>query len=152
MFKKSIQHQIIIQAPVNIVWDTIVNLKDYPKWNLLTPAMSFEFVVGHEFLLDTYLSEKEVVRKEPMVMLSFNPEKYDVSWGTSRTKPKFPGIKSCRRQTCMQMKDNNTSFAHVQKFEGILTPIVLLLYKKKLNKAFYLYCESLKKYSESIVI
>ncbi len=151
MFNKSIQHQVTIQAPANIVWDNILNLKDYPKWNPMTPVLALEFVVGHEFLLDTYLSEKDVVRKEPMVMLSFDPEKYDISWGTSRTRPQFPGIKSCRRQTCRLIEENSTLFKHDQKFEGVLTPIIFLLYKNKLDRAFNLYCESLKKYSESMI-
>ncbi len=86
-----------------------------------------------------------------MVMLSFNPENYDIAWGTSRIKPKFPGIKSCRRQTCKSLEEKSTLFIQDQKFEGVLTPIVVLLYKRKLDRAFQLYCENLKKYSESMI-
>ncbi len=67
--------EIDIDAPVEKVWNIIIDLERYPEWNTFTPRMGAkQIVVGEEFLLDCQMTEKQLLRDE---------KKY--SWPTSQS-------------------------------------------------------------------
>ena len=97
---KVTRSEIDIDAPVEKVWNIIIDLERYPEWNTFTPRMGAkQIVVGEEFLLDCQMTEKQLLRDEKEVFLAYEPEQYRVCWGTSRTRGR-PGIKSYRWQIC----------------------------------------------------
>ena len=146
---KVTRSEIDIDAPVEKVWNIIIDLVRYPEWNTFTPRMGVkQIVVGEEFLLDCQMTEKQLLRDEKEVFLAYEPERYRVCWGTSRTKGR-PGIKSYRWQICEPVNDKRTHFINYEEFHGILAPLVNLLYGKKLHRAFVGYCQDLKKRAES---
>ena len=146
---KVTRSEIDIDAPVEKVWNIIIDLERYPEWNTFTPRMGVkQIVVGEEFLLDCQMTEKQLLRDEKEVFLNYEPEQYRVCWGTSRTKGR-PGIKSYRWQICEPVNDKRTHFINYEEFHGILAPLVNLLYGKKLHRAFVGYCQDLKKRAES---
>ena len=146
---KVTRSEIDIDAPVEKVWNIIIDLERYPEWNTFTPRMGVkQIVVGEEFLLDCQMTEKQLLRDEKEVFLAYEPERYRVCWGTSRTKGR-PGIKSYRWQSCEPVNDKRTHFINYEEFHGILAPLVNLLYGKKLHRAFVGYCQDLKKRAES---
>jgi hypothetical protein len=146
---KVTRSEIDIDAPVEKVWNIIIDLVRYPEWNTFTPRMGVkQIVVGEEFLLDCQMTEKQLLRDEKEVFLAYEPERYRVCWGTSRTKGR-PGIKSYRWQICEPVNDKRTHFINFEEFHGILAPLVNLLYGKKLQHAFIGYCQDLKKRAES---
>lgn len=144
-----VRSEIDIDAPVDKVWNVIIDLKRYPQWNKFTPRMSAsKIVVGEEFDLDCQMTEKQLLKNEHEVFLSYEPECYKVCWGTSRTKGR-PGIKSFRWQICVPMEAERTHFVNFEEFHGMLAPVVNLFYGKKLKRAFEGYCLSLKRRAES---
>ena len=146
---KVTRSEIDIDAPVEKVWNIIIDLERYSEWNTFTPRMEAkQIVVGEEFLLDCQMTEKQLLRDEKEVFLAYEPERYRVCWGTSRTKGR-PGIKSYRWQICEPVNDKRTHFINYEEFHGILAPLVNLLYGKKLHRAFVGYCQDLKKRAES---
>jgi len=146
---KVTRSEIDIDAPVENVWNIIIDLERYPEWNTFTPRMGAkQIVVGDEFLLDCQMTEKQLLRDEKEVFLAYEPERFRVCWGTSRTRGR-PGIKSYRWQICEPVNDKRTHFINYEEFHGILAPLVNLLYGKKLHRAFVGYCQDLKKRAES---
>jgi hypothetical protein len=146
---KVVRSEIEINAPAQKVWDVIVDLERYPEWNRFTPRMSAKkIVVGEEFDLDCQMTEKQLLKDEHEVFLAYEPERYKVSWGTSRTRGR-PGIKSFRWQICEPLDDQRTHFVNYEEFHGVLAPLVNLLYGKKLKRAFDSYCQALKQRAES---
>jgi hypothetical protein len=146
---KLVRGEIEINAPVQKVWDIIVDLERYSEWNTFTPRMSArKVVVGEEFDLDCQMTEKQLLRDEHEVFLSYEPEQYKVCWGTSRTRGR-PGIKSFRWQICEPRDQSRTHFVNYEEFHGVLAPVVNFLYGKKLKRAFEVYCQALKKRAES---
>lgn len=138
-----------IEAPVQKVWNIIIDLERYPEWNPFTPRISAtRIVVGQEFVLDCRLSEKQLLRDEKEVFLAYQPEEYRLCWGTSRTRGRR-GIKSWRWQICRPLGENRTHFVNYEQFRGPLAPLVWLLYGRKLKRGFDSYCEALKKRAES---
>jgi hypothetical protein len=144
-----VRGEIEINAPVQKVWDIIVDLERYPEWNKFTPRMSVgKIVVGEEFDLDCQMTEKQLLKDEHEVFLSYEPEQFKVCWGTSRTRGR-PGIKSFRWQICEPRDEARTHFVNYEEFHGVLAPVVNFLYGKKLKRAFEVYCQALKSRAES---
>lgn len=146
---KLVRCEIGINAPVQKVWDIIVDLERYAEWNTFTPRMTArKVVVGEEFDLDCQMTEKQLLKDEHEVFLSYEPEQYKVCWGTSRTRGR-PGIKSFRWQICEPRDEGRTHFINYEEFHGVLAPVVNFLYGKKLKRAFEVYCQALKSRAES---
>jgi len=146
---KLVRSEINIEAPAQRVWDKIVDLERYPEWNTFTPRINAKkIVVGDEFDLDCQMTDKQLLKNEHEVFLIYDPEHYKVCWGTSRTKGR-PGIKSFSWQICEPIDERRTHFVNYEEFHGILAPIVCLMYNKKLQIAYNIYCQALKKRSES---
>jgi hypothetical protein len=146
---KVIRSEIDIDAPMEKVWNIIIDLERYPEWNPFTPRVGAKrIVVGEEFLLDCRMTEKQLLKDEREVFLAYEPERYRVCWGTSRTKGR-PGIKSYRWQICQPLGEHGTHFINYEEFHGILAPLVNLLYGKKLQRGFDGYCRALKNHAES---
>ena len=146
---KVIRSEIDVDAPVEKVWNIMIDLERYPEWNPFTPRVGAKrIVVGEEFLLDCQMTEKQLLKDEREVFLAYEPERYRVCWGTSRTKGR-PGIKSYRWQICQPLGERRTHFINYEEFHGILAPLVNLLYGKKLQRGFDSYCRALKNRAES---
>ena len=146
---KEVRIEIEIAAPAQKVWGIVTDLERYPEWNTFTPRMSAKkIVVGEEFDLDCQMTEKQLLKNEHEVFLAYEPEKFKVCWGTSRTKGR-PGIKSFRWQICQPVDDRRTRFTNYEQFHGPLSCIVHLLYARKMRAAFAVYCQALKKQAEA---
>ena len=146
---KEVRSEIEIAAPAQKVWGIITDLERYPEWNIFTPRMSAKkIVVGEEFDLDCQMTEKQLLKNEHEVFLAYEPEKFKVCWGTSRTRGR-PGIKSFRWQICEPLDDRRTRFLNYEQFHGPLTCMVYMLYGGKMRAAFAAYCQALKKRAEA---
>ena len=145
---KVVRTEIEIGAPVQKVWDVVVDLERYPEWNAFTPRMTAKKIeVGGEFDLDCQMTDKKLLKNEHEVFLAYEPERHKVCWGTSRTRGRR-GIKSFRWQICLPIDDRSTHFVNYEEFHGILAPVVSFLYSRKLNTAFKGYCQALKERAE----
>lgn len=146
---KVVRQEIDINAPPEKVWGVITDLRRYPEWCTFTPRLSAEkIVVGEEFDLDCQMTEKQLLKDEHEVFLAYEPEKYRVCWGTSRTKGR-PGIKSFRWQICEPLGDGRTHFINYEEFHGILASLVHFLYGKKMARAFEVYCQEVRQRAET---
>ncbi len=135
---KAIYSEIVINAPARTVWDIIIDPDNYHEWNSFIPAITLktsDVNVGSEFDLDCQMSDAKLLRDEHEVVLEVNPDKYIFRMGTSRTRGR-PGIKSNRYQICEPLSDSHMKYINYEEFRGILSPIVYLLYSKRLKQAF----------------
>lgn len=145
---KTIKNQIEIYAPEEDVWNILTDFSQYPAWNPLNPTMDVNLVVGEGFLLDSRITEKKHITGEPMEMLVCDPRKYEICWGSSRKKAKYPGVKSCRCQKIHRLDQNRTLLVHQMELDGILSSLAYFFYGEKLYIAFNKYCIALKKWAE----
>ena len=86
--ENAVSAEIVISAPIDTVWGILVDLDKYAEWNSFTPRVSTTLTVGEEFTLDCQMTPKNLMKDVPEVMLDFQPDKYLVQWGSSRTKRK----------------------------------------------------------------
>lgn len=149
---KPVYSEIEISAPARIVWRIIADPDNYPKWNPFIPRITLktrDLVVGSEFNLDCRMTDKTLLKNEKEVVLEVSPETYTFRMGTSRTRGR-PGIVSNRCQICEPTGDNSCRYINYEAFRGVLSPIVYLLYRKKLDAAFAKHNAALKQYAESM--
>ena len=135
-----------IAAPPEDVFAVILVVVRYPEWNPFTPRMTVrtdEMVVGQECDLDCQMTETELLEGEREVVLALDRERFHFCMGTSRTRGR-PGIRSFRWQKCEPSPGGGTDFENHESFHGPLGPLVHLLFRKRLKRAFENYCVALE--------
>jgi len=148
---KPIAAQIDIDAPPERVFGIVTDLDRYPDWNHFTPRITLatkDLRVGAELDLDCQMTERELLRDEHEVILALEPARFAFCMGTSRTRGR-PGIVSQRWQVCEPLEAGRTRFRNWEQFNGLISPIVWLLYVNKLQRAFERYCRDLKARAEA---
>jgi len=135
-----------IAAPPAAVFGVILDVDRYPEWNPFTPRMTVrtdEMAVGKEFDLDCWMTDTQLLEGEREVVLALDRERYHFCMGTSRTRGR-PGIKSFRWQKCEPSPGGGTDFENYESFHGPLGPLVYVLFRKRLKRAFEKYCVALE--------
>jgi hypothetical protein len=135
-----------IAAPPAAVFEVILDVDRYPEWNPFTPRMTVrtdEMAVGKEFDLDCRMTDTQLLEGEREVVLALDRERYHFCMGTSRTRGR-PGIKSFRWQKCERSPGGGTDFENYESFHGPLGPLVYVLFRKRLKRAFEKYCVALE--------
>ncbi len=130
----------------------VKDLDAYPEWNRFTPRITLktsDLLPGAEFDLDCQMTDRELLRDEHEVILHVDDRRRALCMGTSRTRGR-PGITSQRWQVCEVIDAGRTRFATWEEFRGILSPLVYLLYAKKLRSAFHRYCLDLQGRAEQL--
>ena len=143
---KPIRVEREIAAPPAQVFEVILDFDRYPEWNVFTPRITLrsdEVAVGREFELDCQMTDLQLLEGEREVVLALDRAELEFCMGTSRTRGR-PGIRSFRWQKCEPGRDGGTQFVNYESFQGTLAPIVYLLYRKRLKKAFERYCDALE--------
>ena len=143
---KAIRVERHIAAPPQAVFDVIMDVDRYPEWNVFNPRMTMrsgEVEVGKEFDLDCQMTERQLLRGEREVVLALDREERHFCMGTSRTRGR-PGIRSFRWQKCEPASDGGTRFINYESFHGPLGPLVHILYRRRLLRAFERYCVALE--------
>lgn len=143
---RRIQVEAVIRAPAETVWQVITDLDRYPEWNGFTPRVTLrtcDLRTGAEFDLDCQITDRKLLTGEHEVVLRLDEQRRALCMGTSRARGR-PGIVSERWQTCEVLDAGATRFVNWEEFRGPLSPLVQLLYARKLERAFRRYCVDLQ--------
>lgn len=121
MLKMEIKTEITINAKPNLVWDVLVNFKEYNNWNPFIKSITGDAKVGNKLEVNF-----EKITFKPTVLV-FDKNK-EFKWiGHLFFTGLFDGTHK------FELIDNNngsTTLLHSESFKGILVP----LFKKKLLK------------------
>ncbi len=144
---KEINSKIVINAPKQIVWNVLLDFEAYPKWNPFTPKVECSLVPGEEVILHVDMKQngKLLIQKETLLWVK---EQESIAWGITSTFP----VKTERAQILTALGPDKTEYLTYDKFWGMLVPVVMLFYKKKIQHGFDLVAEGLKKRAEEIFI
>ncbi|MEI6310776.1 MAG: SRPBCC domain-containing protein [Bacteroidota bacterium] len=138
-----IESTIIINAPVDKVWNILMEKDRYHLWNPFTPKIETTFEVGSDIILhvNMNLDNKILKQKEQILWIK---EKESVAWGISSPFP----VKTERAQVLTALSPTQTQYYTYDKFWGILVPLVMLLYRTKIQKGFDAVASGLKNFAE----
>jgi hypothetical protein len=141
---KSITAEIEIDAPVERVWNILVDLDSYPQWNPFTVRVDSTLEVGST--VDLYVRmkpNKEIVQREIVTVVEPNKK---LSWGLTMGA-KFL-LFTDRYQVLEALGPNKTRYFTSDDFSGVLTPLVMMLYGKHIKRGFDGIAAALKERAE----
>lgn len=139
-----IRTAIEIDAPAHDVWSILVNLEQYEEWNPLTVAAVGELVVGAPIRLYVKLGFLRMVRTHVISRIAIDAA---LCWRISN--PLTWLIRGERCQTVEALAENRCRYRNVERIDGILSPIIKVLFGHSIRKALESVGVSLKHRAEN---
>lgn len=141
---QEINSTITIHAPKQLVWQILIDLESYHKWNPFTPKVVSTLKPGDEVALHVNMNpgKKLLIQKETIL---WNKPTDSIAWGITASFP----VRTERAQLLTAVDENTTTYHTYDKFWGILVPIVMLFYRKKVQHGFDSVAKGLKAYAEA---
>lgn len=143
---KIIESKIIIEAPIQKVWEVLADFDNYQQWNPFTPRIDIKNEIGTQVGLHVRLnpkSKKTTLQKETLLKWE---EGKRLEWGIQDAWY----VKTVRIQQLTAIDDFRTEYYTSDAFEGPLTGLILLLFRNKIQIGFDDVCQGLKKQVESL--
>ena len=132
---------ILINAPLEKVWQALIDVENYPRWNPFTTRVETTFVVGEPAILYVTMSGQRRVEHEKII--AFEPQ-HAIAWGVVMGAPFI--LASNRRQIVEALDAEHTQYQTYQTFSGLLAPLIMTLYRKDIQRGFEAVGAALKKY------
>ncbi|KXT15883.1 hypothetical protein AC579_5523 [Pseudocercospora musae] len=157
-----LSHSLTIAAPASEVFEHVLHVADYEKWNTwvphakivqqpnsehhfthLRPGSIFEFYV----IMDAAKPSKTTTTGLMVTDISTPAQPTEVSW---KTHGGFAsrGLRSERFHEVIARAENQCEVRTWEVMGGFLAYTVKWMFQKTLDEKFKLWCEDLKKYSE----
>ncbi len=151
---KDISIKTIINAPIQKVWETLINIKDYSKWNPFVYDISFDKKIPEvncNMLFSVRFSNgKEVKSKE--FVTTFKPPKLNNN-KSALWVYRFDGflhkpymVRATRIQKLKALSENKTEYLSEEVFSGLLKAFLPV---KEVTKGFILQSNVLKELCEA---
>jgi hypothetical protein len=137
--------KVLINAPLEKVWHALVDLENYPRWNPFTTRVETTFVVGEPAILYVSMNGQQRVEREKII--AFEPPHVMV-WGVVMGASFI--LASNRRQIVEALDAEHTQYQTYQTFDGLLVPLIMILYRKDIQRGFEAVGTALKKYVEAL--
>lgn len=141
---KQIHTEIIINAPLQKVWQIIIQLEDYKNWNPI--------LIECRGIAKTGQRLKNVMRTKGSKTMSFNPivtkveeDQYFEWLGSLLVKGIFDGRHSFR---LTEISPEQVRLVHREEFSGIASGFILKKIKEQTTSNFILWNQALKAHAE----
>jgi hypothetical protein len=119
LLTRILESWIDINVPVSDVWDALVDVESWEKWNSFIPMVEGKLAVGNTMNIKVVSPGMKAMIFKPTV---YEIEEYQkISWGGGFLLFVYKGIHEFILE---DLDDNTTRFRQIEKFQG---PIVLLM-------------------------
>ena len=142
---KDVSASADIDAPIDLVWRLLVDFDSYPDWNPFTTRVVTTLQVGEPVELHVDMPGRSRSVQTEWVNL-VEPGR-TVCWGTRVVHPWL--LCANRWQTLTDMGDGRTRYETIDRFSGVLVPLVMALYGEPMRQGFESVAQALKKHAES---
>ena len=141
---KRIQTDIIIEAPVKVVWEVFTDKESYPEWNPFIKSIKGEMKVG-EILTNTLIQANgKSIQFTPRVLLA--EEEKEFRWLVYLwMKGIFDGEHYFKFEA---VSAHQTRLIHGENFTGFLSGLLMKMIGEDTEKGFIAMNEALKKQAE----
>ncbi len=136
MPEKKIYTEIDIDAPVEKVWDVLVDNKNYPSWNPYHVKVEGTLELGAKLNVEIHKPNGQKVEIEPHVMELERNKKLIWGGGISGV---FKGVHVFE---LISLNKNKTTLIHRERFSGIVIPFASL---DAIEEGYQLMNEALKR-------
>lgn len=136
-----------IKAPVNVVWDALVDFANYDTWNTFTYDVNMpHFDVGEEFVFTVNLA-KWMQRKQRERIQVIAPQQV-LAW--SYPHDQNPWLNATRYQVVVPLDETTTRYQTWETFTGLLVPVIRLTVFNMVQRGFEACARDLKRHCENI--
>ena len=142
-FRYSYQTFVYIDCDDTAIWDALTDLKNYHHWNPFTPMVETNWKIGDQVILTVQMKAGKKPIKQVEYLTRYDPVA-EIGWGMQWGA----FLKAERIQQISTDLNGKTSYFTEDIIEGILSPLVHLLYGKSIQSGFNALAKSLKKYLE----
>lgn len=145
---KIIETKIVINQPIDYVWQLFTCTSSYPEWNTLFGLDQFPTHIGQQIIVGLYDENKNVqFQMQPEVK---KLDQYHLEW---EGKLYINGLFNGRHQFIFTKIDaNTTQFIQAEDFNGLLVPILNYLIIQPTQLNFERMNESFKQYVEGYIL
>lgn len=141
---KNIETEIIINAPVNQVWEILKNFSEYPKWNPFILKMAENKKMDNSLSVMIKSGENKKMEFQPIVLKDEFEKEF--RWlGHLFVKGLFDGEHYFILE---KQGPDKTKFIHGEKFSGMLSSILLSMIRENTTKGFQSMNQALKERAE----
>ena len=137
---KIISSEIIINAPIKLVWEVLSDFDKYPTWNPFTPTIEVSPEIGSTVVLHVKMnpnSNKIIKQKETLLKWE---EGTQIDWGIQGAWH----VNTVRIQQLTSLDDQTTKYFTSDSFTGPMTWLVMWLYRNKIQSGFDSVAKALK--------
>lgn len=134
-----------IEAPAGVVWDVLTDAKSYGDWNPFTTRLETDFEVGSPIHLHIVMGPYSMDRRE-WVRAVEPPHRLE--WDTE-VLARFL-LYSSKEQRVTALGEARCSYHTTDLFSGLLTPLIMLLFRKLIVRGFDETAEALKRRCEAV--
>ncbi len=140
---KTAYAEITIDAPIEAVWATLIDLNAYDTWNPFTYKVEIDQVaVGQVLSFSVRMSKRYIRRQLEIIKVIDAP--HLLVWTPPPGKPGQP----VRHQLLTELRDGRTRYQTWESFSGILGIIVRLFFLKAVQRGFTDMANALKVHVE----
>lgn len=122
---------VVIDAPVEQVWQVLTDFEKYPDWNPFTPRIVGSPEMGARITLHVRMGGRHT-RIQPEKITHLSPGR-SFAWG-----PLYPGwfLKGRRWQEVEAINPHQTVYRTWESFSGLMAPWVVYRYKMLIKRGF----------------
>ena len=120
-----------IEAPIEAVWDILVDVDRYGEWNPFTTRVDTDFEIGSP--VDLYVTLGPLKLKQPERIEAVD-RPHLLAWST-----KMGGrvLLSARREQRLEaLNETRCRYLTTDAFGGLLTPLVVVLFGRLIRRGF----------------
>lgn len=135
---KNLETSISIQAPVEKVWETLMNFENYPQWNPFIKSIKWKRDDQLDVMIDP--GDKKPMNFKPVLLKKEKNKEF--RW---QGKMWFKGIFDGEHYFKLRKDEKgNTQLTHGEIFTGILSGLILKFIGKDTHEGFISMNEALK--------
>jgi hypothetical protein len=135
-----------IAAPAALVWDILMDLDSYPRWNPYTIAMRSTLEVGDPMVMTVKMNALLTLEQTEHIRVLEPGHK--VCWGIDTTTPEVNSGERC--QWLEALPDGGTRYISEDLIEGTLNPLVSALFGNDVQVGFDGVARALKARAEAM--
>ena len=144
LFARDVEASVEIDAPRDVVWETLVDFESYPQWNPFTRRVETTLEVGAPVSLHVDMPGRSGSDRTEWVNL-VEPGR-TICWGMHLG---HPGLLTANRwQELHDLGGGRTLYHTVDRFSGLLVPLMMALYGEPTRRGFESVAHELKRWVE----
>jgi len=135
----------LIAASPESIWEVLVDLEGYERWNTFTPTVRSTLGIGAPVHLDVVLGTRRRTRSVNHVEVIEAPHR--IVWSSILLHGRL--LRTRRTQTVEGIEAGRSRYTTTETFDGPLAPLVALVSRSAVERGFAAVAEGLRRHVES---